>query len=317
MADKTNTGIYEIVNLVNGKRYIGSAVNFAGRWSEHRRQLKTKTHHSRYLQRSWDRYGPDAFDFLVIEFCDPADLIAREQFAIDAFRPEFNTCRIAGSTLGIKYTPEAKARVSAALKGKRSGIKRDPSSVGKMAASHRGRKRSEETRKRISTAKVGSKMPPRSEEHRLKLSAAQKGRKKSPEHLAAFQAGRASRVYSAEDKAKISAALKTQYESGVRSRERPPEYREKIAAALKGVPHSPERRAKQAAAQVGLKHKPYAPMAPRSPERSAEIGAAISARQIGKKRSAETKLMWATKRAEIRRRGSPQDPPDTGQLLLI
>ena len=40
------SGIYKIVNLINGKVYIGSAVNFEKRWREHRRGLISKNHHS-------------------------------------------------------------------------------------------------------------------------------------------------------------------------------------------------------------------------------------------------------------------------------
>ena len=34
-----NSGIYEIVNLSNGHKYIGSAVNIPNRWREHKYQL--------------------------------------------------------------------------------------------------------------------------------------------------------------------------------------------------------------------------------------------------------------------------------------
>lgn len=34
------SGIYQIINTVNGKRYIGSAVNLGKRWINHRVGLK-------------------------------------------------------------------------------------------------------------------------------------------------------------------------------------------------------------------------------------------------------------------------------------
>lgn len=36
------SGIYEITNLINGKRYVGSAVNMYRRWYAHRWHLEAK-----------------------------------------------------------------------------------------------------------------------------------------------------------------------------------------------------------------------------------------------------------------------------------
>ena len=35
VADAEASGIYQIRNLVNGKRYVGSAVNLRARWRQH------------------------------------------------------------------------------------------------------------------------------------------------------------------------------------------------------------------------------------------------------------------------------------------
>src|SRR5690606_34117775 len=114
MAD---SGIYEIVNRVNGKRYIGSAVTLAKRWNLHRHQLRAGKHHSRPLLSAWRKYGEPAFDFRVIEKCAPECLIEREQAAFDLLRPEYNACKTAGSTLGVKYTADSRKRMSDARKG--------------------------------------------------------------------------------------------------------------------------------------------------------------------------------------------------------
>jgi hypothetical protein len=55
-----NTGVYQIINLTNGKRYIGSAANKRGfdqRWSIHRTLLFQGKHHSSKLQNAWNKYG--------------------------------------------------------------------------------------------------------------------------------------------------------------------------------------------------------------------------------------------------------------------
>lgn len=48
-----DTGIYQIRNTANGKRYVGSAVKFAQRWRQHAHLLRKRKHHSRILQNAW------------------------------------------------------------------------------------------------------------------------------------------------------------------------------------------------------------------------------------------------------------------------
>jgi group I intron endonuclease len=77
------SGIYGIRNLVNNKIYIGSAINFRKRKNSHFSALKKNKHHNIYLQRAYNKYGDNNFLFFVIEFCDNAALIDREQFYLD------------------------------------------------------------------------------------------------------------------------------------------------------------------------------------------------------------------------------------------
>ena len=67
---KTNSGIYEILNTINGKRYIGSAVNFNERWMNHKKMLKKGIHHSIHLQRAWNNHGGGSFEFSVLFECN-------------------------------------------------------------------------------------------------------------------------------------------------------------------------------------------------------------------------------------------------------
>lgn len=45
-------GIYQIRNIVNGKVYIGSAVNIERRWGMHKNRLKAGQHRNIHLQRA-------------------------------------------------------------------------------------------------------------------------------------------------------------------------------------------------------------------------------------------------------------------------
>ena len=58
-----NSGIYKITNKVNGKFYIGSSVDLKDRWRRHRSHLKNGSHVNTHLQRSYNKYGKEAFIF--------------------------------------------------------------------------------------------------------------------------------------------------------------------------------------------------------------------------------------------------------------
>lgn len=152
-----NSGCYVIENKLNGHRYVGSSVNVPVRLAWHRRLLKHDKHHSRHLQRAWNKYGRDAFDFIFLMICDKSKLLHYEQKLIDAWNPEYNVCRFAGNTLGKKHTPEAKK---------------------KMSLSRIGKHPSEETRLRNSLSNKGraswNKGKSLSEEHKHKVGEASK-----------------------------------------------------------------------------------------------------------------------------------------------
>ena len=76
------TGIYKIENKVNGKFYIGSAVHFSNRKSDHFRRLRLNTHKNIYLQNSYNKYGKDNFIMVLIEKCEKEELPIREQYYI-------------------------------------------------------------------------------------------------------------------------------------------------------------------------------------------------------------------------------------------
>lgn len=151
---KKITGIYKIQSKIKPSRiYIGSAIDVLGRWSRHLQELKTNIHHSRKLQNHYNKYGKDDLEFSVLSGCTKEDLLRQEQFYLDSYSPYFNTCKIAGSSLGIRHTEETKRKMSQIAKN------RPPVS--------------EETRQKISQAGKGR---PQSEESRRKKSESLKGR---------------------------------------------------------------------------------------------------------------------------------------------
>ena len=116
---RSKKGIYQILNIINQKCYIGSAIRFSSRFGVHRNTLRNNKHHSIILQRAWNKYGENSFIFNILEECDIEKLIEREQYYIDLLKPEYNICKIAGSCLGIKFSAESSLKKS--LNSKRKG----------------------------------------------------------------------------------------------------------------------------------------------------------------------------------------------------
>ncbi len=116
MPAKKDPCIYKIVNVINGKKYVGSALVIRQRWRDHVKSLNENKHHSRYLQRAWNKYGEENFTFSIIEHCDRDIMLAREQYWIDkleAFgKNGYNMCPVAGSALGVKRSEENKRKNS-------------------------------------------------------------------------------------------------------------------------------------------------------------------------------------------------------------
>lgn len=144
----SSSGVYLIVNTVNGNFYVGSSRNLASRWSAHRRALETGRHEGPGLQAAWNKYGAEAFRFEVLEYCEPERLIELEQGYIDGLKPRYNRNPVAGKPPTNDYTDERRAQISAQFKGRRH----TDETKNRMPEAAKGRKVSEETRERMKRA---------------------------------------------------------------------------------------------------------------------------------------------------------------------
>ena len=89
-------GIYIITNTVTAEMYIGSSVDIARRWSDHRRELKTNRHKSALLQTAYDRDGLNDFYLSVLEHVEQVEQLAcREQHYLDLLKPAYNGDEVA------------------------------------------------------------------------------------------------------------------------------------------------------------------------------------------------------------------------------
>jgi group I intron endonuclease len=147
--------IYRIRNLIDGKVYIGQAVNFEKRKYRHQWELRTGRHGNEHLQRAWLLHGEENFVFEVLaDDIAREALVAEEQRHIDAFRSAdcmfgYNKSPAAGSNIGVKYSEASRLRMSAAQKG---------------------RTFTEEARRRIATTLTGKKRSVAAiEKHRIAM----------------------------------------------------------------------------------------------------------------------------------------------------
>lgn len=181
---KDNIGIYQIVNLVNGKVYIGQTIErFQRRYWHHNWCLNSNKHFNKYLQNAWNKYGKDAFEFRVVHTLQPnEDINEFEKYYIEQFnatnqqygynlqdggQPE-QLCRFT--------TPESRKLVGEKNRQHMLGRKLSEETKAKMRASSRhqgpgekGRQKisqymsnrivSDETRQKLREANTGSNSP--------------------------------------------------------------------------------------------------------------------------------------------------------------
>ncbi len=74
------SGIYTITNTVNGKIYVGKAVNIGERLNCHKSKLRNGKHDNAHLQRAWNKYGQQNFLFEILEECSREFLCSFEHY---------------------------------------------------------------------------------------------------------------------------------------------------------------------------------------------------------------------------------------------
>ena len=79
-------GIYKIQNKVTDKVYIGKSVNIEKRWIQHRCHLNNNVHANDYLQKAWNKYGENGFNFSVLCECEESVLDEKEIYYINLYK---------------------------------------------------------------------------------------------------------------------------------------------------------------------------------------------------------------------------------------
>lgn len=202
-----NIGIYKIKNIINGSLYIGSSVNLKKRFKDHLRLLKQNKHHSIKMQNSWNKYGEDNFVFEILEYCKKDELLVKEQFFLDTYKPNLNICKVAGNKLGVKMSDKQKKILSEINKGKKlSDETKQKISLGNIGKSkNKGVLKSDETKQKISMSCSGKTF---SEETKIKLSNKRKLRVITEETKLKISKSHNGKIISEKTKLKMSESAK-------------------------------------------------------------------------------------------------------------
>lgn len=119
---KNKSGIYLIHNNVNGKQYVGSGMDLSKRLATY--YFPSRLSDNRYISNSILKYGHSNFSVVILYILGNTGLhtkmniLNKEQYHIDLYKPVLNLNPTAGSSMGFKHSEESKKLISEFRKGK-------------------------------------------------------------------------------------------------------------------------------------------------------------------------------------------------------
>lgn len=135
-------GVYKITNILNGDCYIGSSFDCIKRLNNHKSYLKCNTHRNAHLQRAYNKYCLENFTFEIIEECEKSeDIITKLENSYitkyaqyDKPYPAYNNRSDARVQLGYRASEETKKKLSSS----RIGKKHSPKTLAKLTSFLKG-----------------------------------------------------------------------------------------------------------------------------------------------------------------------------------
>lgn len=127
------TGIYCLINKINGHDYIGSSINISNRVRSYlnNRYLSLKANNNKPISPALLKYGQQNFAFIILEFLpisythlkqinkDKNFLLDRETFWIVSFLPYYNVLKYGTSSKGYKHTVKTRNLLSNMAKNRK------------------------------------------------------------------------------------------------------------------------------------------------------------------------------------------------------
>lgn len=111
---RDKSGVYCLINKVNGHSYVGSSMNLASRMRNYLNKafLKSKQNANMPITKALLKYEYSNFSLLILEYVELVNLTARETFYITHIIPYYNVLKQGYSSLGYIHTQETKKLLS-------------------------------------------------------------------------------------------------------------------------------------------------------------------------------------------------------------
>jgi group I intron endonuclease len=117
---RDKSGVYCLINKVNGHSYVGSSMNLASRMRNYLNKafLKSKQNANMPITKALLKYDYSNFSLLILEYAELENLTVRETFYITQMIPHYNVLKVGYSSLGYKHTEETKKLLSELAKNR-------------------------------------------------------------------------------------------------------------------------------------------------------------------------------------------------------
>lgn len=173
MSNKRHGVIYKIASHATGRLYIGSTVRgVKQRFAEHLHYLRRGKHHSKHLQRIYNKHGEHDLECSVVceVEAEQKEILALEQWHIDNCKGQLlNTAPVSDSVIAASLANKGR------VMGAEERARRSASAKASIKEGRRVFGPWDEARKQAHSERLkGRKMPPVSDETRRKISDAHK-----------------------------------------------------------------------------------------------------------------------------------------------
>ncbi len=117
---KNKSGVYCLINKINGHCYVGSSINLASRMKNYLNKafLKTKQNINMPIIKALFKYDQSNFTLLILEYVESKSLTIRETYFITSVMPYYNVLKQGYSCLGYKHTNNTKQLLSQLAKNR-------------------------------------------------------------------------------------------------------------------------------------------------------------------------------------------------------
>ena len=177
------TGVYCILNTIDGKRYVGQSCYMDKRRLRHFSDLVGGKHYNSHLQKAFIKYGRESFEWHILEEVPEEMLDIRERVWIEYYQSnnhQFGYNNETGGCLLKHHSEETRRKMSEARKNPsvETRMRLSKAKKGKPSG-HLGKHHSSEARRKISESLIGNSYclgKHFSDEGRRRMSEAHKGK---------------------------------------------------------------------------------------------------------------------------------------------